>query len=82
MELLMISKKDKAQCSRQYIRMDLREDGQAFKVTLLNSSRNPAFVNGEKLERLNDSTEVALGGKIKLNPGFELEVVAAEAKAE
>lgn len=77
-ELLMTSKKDKAQCSRQYIRMDLAENGTEFKVTLLNSSRNPAIVDGEKLVMLNSSATAKLGSHIKLNPGYELEIVKNE----
>ena len=78
-ELLTITRKEKAQCSRQYVRMDLDEASGAFKVTLLNSSRNPAFVNGEKLVMQNASAALPPGGRLKLNPGYELELVEASA---
>ncbi len=76
-ELLTITRKEKAQCSRQYVRMDLDADGAAFTVTLLNSSRNPAFVNGTKIARQNETAKLQPGGRIKLNPGYELELVKA-----
>ena len=78
-ELLTITRKEKAQCSRQYVRMTLDPDGAAFTVTLLNSSRNPAFVDGHKIALLNETAKLPLGGRIKLNPGYELELVEAPA---
>jgi len=77
-ELLTITRKEKAQCSRQYVRMTLDADGAAFTVTLLNSSRNPAFVEGKKLVMQNDTAKLPLGGHIKLNPGYELALVEAK----
>ncbi len=80
-ELLTTTRKEKAQCSRQYVRMDLDADGAAFTVTLLNSSRNPAFVNGTKIARQNETAKLKLGDHIKLNPGYELALVEAPADA-
>lgn len=77
-ELLTITRKEKAQCSRQYVRMDRDPEGAAFTVTLLNSSRNPAFVEGKKLVMQNDTAKLPLGGHIKLNPGYELALVEAK----
>lgn len=79
-ELLTISRKEKAQCSRQYVRFERGGANGAFTVTLLNSSRNPAFVDGRKLVMQGDSAPISLGGRIKLNPGYELELVEAEAE--
>lgn len=79
-ELLTTTRKEKAQCSRQYVRMSLDPNGGTFTVTLLNSSRNPAFVDGRKLAMQNESTAVGLGGRIKLNPGYELELVESSAE--
>ena len=79
-ELLTITRKEKAQCSRQYVRMDLDAAGGGFVVTLLNSSRNPAFVDGAKLVQQNSTARLPLGGRIKLNPGYELELVEASAE--
>ncbi len=76
-ELLTITRKEKAQCSRQYVRFDRGGANGAFTVTLLNSSRNPAFVDGRKLVMQNDTAPISLGGRIKLNPGYELELVEA-----
>ncbi len=76
-ELLTITRKEKAQCSRQYVRMDLDPDGAAFTVTLLNSSRNPVFVNGTKIAHQNETAKLRLGDHIKLNPGYELALVEA-----
>jgi RNA polymerase subunit RPABC4/transcription elongation factor Spt4 len=80
-ELLTITRKEKAQCSRQYVRMDLDPDGAAFTVTLLNSSRNPAFVDNKKIAIKDEKAKLGLGGHIKLNPGYELELVEAPADA-
>ncbi len=74
-ELLTVTRKEKAQCSRQYVRFDLDGANGAFIVTLLNSSRNPAFVDGKKLVMQNDAAPISLGGRIKLNPGYELELI-------
>lgn len=76
-ELLTITRKEKAQCSRQYVRMTLDPNGGTFTVTLLNSSRNPAFVDGRKLVMKDEATAIGLGGRLKLNPGYELELVEA-----
>ena len=76
-ELLTITRKEKAQCSRQYVRLSLDPNGSTFTVTLLNSSRNPAFVDGRKLVAQNDATAIGLGGRLKLNPGYELELIEA-----
>lgn len=79
-ELLTITRKEKAQCSRQYVRMALDPDGEAFTVTLLNSSRNPAFVDGRKIALKDETAKLQPGGRIKLNPGYELELVKATAE--
>jgi hypothetical protein len=76
-ELLVVTPREKAQCSRQYVRFDRDGANDAFTVTLLNSSRNPAFVDGKELVMQNDSAPISLGGRIKLNPGYELELVQA-----
>ena len=76
-ELLTNTSKERAQCSRQYVRMDLDPDGAAFTVTLLNSSRNPAFVDGTRLSLNGETAILPLGSRIKLNPGYELELVEA-----
>ena len=76
-ELLTVTRKEKAQCSRQYVRFDRGGANGAFTVTLLNSSRNPAFVDGKKLVMQGDTAPISLGGKIKLNPGYELELIEA-----
>lgn len=76
-ELLTVTRKEKAQCSRQYVRFDRGGANGAFTVTLLNSSRNPAFVDGKKLVMQNDSAPISLGGRVRLNPGYELELVEA-----
>ena len=80
-ELLTITRKEKAQCSRQYVRMDLDPDGATFTVTLLNSSRNPAFVGDKKIALKDEKAKLGLGGHIRLNPGYELELVEAPADA-
>lgn len=79
-ELLTTTRKEKAQCSRQYVRFDRGGANGAFTVTLLNESRNPAVVDGKKLVMKDDTAPISLGGRIKLNPGYELELVEAPAE--
>lgn len=79
-ELLTVTRKEKAQCSRQYVRFVRDGDGLSFTVTLVNSSRNPAFVENRKLVQKDETATLPLGGRIKLNPGYELELVEAPAE--
>ena len=79
-ELLTVTRKEKAQCSRQYVRFVRDGDGLSFTVTLVNSSRNPAFVENRKLVQQDETATLPLGGRIKLNPGYELELVEAPAE--
>ncbi len=66
----------RAQCSRQYVRFDRGGANDAFTVTLVTSNRQtPASVDGRELATKNASVPVSVGGRIKLYPGFELELV-------
>ena len=76
-ELLAVSRKEKAQCSRQYLRMDLNPDGRSFTVTLLNSSRNSAWVDGKRITMQSETATIQPGGRIRLTPNYELELVFA-----
>lgn len=79
-ELLTITRKEKAQCSRQYVRLARDGNTSSFTVTLLNSSRNPAFVDGRKLVMQNETATIGIGGHLRLNPGYELELIEAPAE--
>ena len=80
-EPFLQSRKEKAACSRTYVRLDFNRERGCFDVTLENESGNPATVGGRTLREKGSKAELHPGETISFNPkmGYELELIEASA---
>lgn len=74
-ELLLLDPRRKSSCSRRYVRLRLPEAADAFHVTLLQTSDNPAWVAGTRLEKPGDAAEFGVGDLMRLSPDFVIRLV-------